>query len=960
MLRLKDIKMKPKLIGLFLLIGLIPMVIGGLWAGRLATRSLMDKSFDQLESVRGIKMHQIEKSFAERKGDMGVLVETVGTLRHEAVNKLIALREIKKNQIEAYFSDRMGDAGVFADNPFIHRAIKDLNGVFQVNGGYAGGKFRGRSNEQYDAPPSYRELHDYYFPVLKNYMERYGYYDLFLMDPEHGDIAFSVTKESDFGQRAEMINSSLRDSWRIAVKEGRVALTDTKPYAPAAGAPAQFVAAPIMEDGKLIGVVALQISLDAVNTIMGQRAGLGDTGETYLVGGDLLMRSDAFKDKEHRSVAASFKNPVKGKVDTVASKAALNGATEAEVIKDYNGNPVLSAYTHAKIGEATWGLLAEIDVAEAFCPKDESGTYYFARYTEMYGYHDLFMINPDGFCFYTVAKEDDYRSNFVNGKYADSGLGRLIARVIKTRTYGVADFEPYAASNNEPCAFIAQPVLNNKGEIEAIAALQLSPEAFNAIMTERTGMGETGETYLIGSDMLMRSDSSLDSQNHTVKASFANPSKGKVDTEAAREALSGKTDRKVISDYNDKPVLSAYAPVQIGETTWAILAEIGQAEVRAPIRTLLFSLLFMGMIMAVIVGFIALMIANGMTRPILKNVQLTRTVADGNLNVTSDVDQKDEIGMLADSMGRMVSNLKTIVVDVKTGSDNVASGSLSLSSASEQLSQGATEQASAAEEASASMEQMTANIQQNAENAQQTEQLAVQAADDAENGGRAVVQTVDAMKEIADKISIIEEISRQTNMLALNAAIEAARAGEHGKGFAVVADAVRKLAERSQAAAAEISNLSVSSVEIAENAGEMLGKIVPDIRKTAELVQEINAASNEQNIGAEQINQALSQLDQVIQQNAAAAEEMSSTAEELSAQAEQLQESVGFFKIDNAVKTPVQTEAAIQLPNETGIKRIPSPSGQRQTVDEIQKGMHIEVSESPAKGDSLDDEFETY
>jgi methyl-accepting chemotaxis protein len=195
---------------------------------------------------------------------------------------------------------------------------------------------------------------------------------------------------------------------------------------------------------------------------------------------------------------------------------------------------------------------------------------------------------------------------------------------------------------------------------------------------------------------------------------------------------------------------------------------------------------------------------------------------------------------------------------------------------------------------------MTSNIRQNADNAMQTEKIAVKSAFAAREGGKAVEETVRAMKEIANKISIIEEIARQTNLLALNAAIEAARAGEHGKGFAVVASEVRKLAERSQKAAAEISHLSGTSVEVAEKAGDLLDKMVPDIQRTADLVQEINAASREQDLGAEQINKAIQQLDQVIQQNASASEEMASTAEELSSQSEQLQNTIGFFRVDNS------------------------------------------------------------
>jgi methyl-accepting chemotaxis protein len=282
-------------------------------------------------------------------------------------------------------------------------------------------------------------------------------------------------------------------------------------------------------------------------------------------------------------------------------------------------------------------------------------------------------------------------------------------------------------------------------------------------------------------------------------------------------------------------------------------------------------------------------------------------VSQGNLMV--ELRERSDNDELMKALIAMVRQLTTVVSQVKSAADNVAAGSVEMSSGADTLSQGASQQAAAAQEASSSMEEMTANIRHSADNAQQTEKIAVKSADDAMAGSRAVIETVAAMQEIAGKITIIEEIARQTNMLALNAAIEAARAGEHGKGFAVVASEVRKLAERSQQAARQISGLSSSSVEVAERAGEMLTRILPDIQKTAELVQEINAASKEQDSGAGHINKAIQQLDQVIQQNASAAEEMASTAEELSAQAEQLQSTVAFFKIGNPLGSPRQVMA---------------------------------------------------
>jgi methyl-accepting chemotaxis protein len=268
-------------------------------------------------------------------------------------------------------------------------------------------------------------------------------------------------------------------------------------------------------------------------------------------------------------------------------------------------------------------------------------------------------------------------------------------------------------------------------------------------------------------------------------------------------------------------------------------------------------------------------------------------ISNGNLTV--DIRERSPQDKLMQALAAMVNGLTRTVSDIRGIAGEVAAASQSISTASIQVSKGASEQAAAAEEASSSMEEMVSNIKQNADNAQQTDKIANKSAKDAQESGKSVLEAVSAMKEIANKISIIEEIARQTNLLALNAAIEAARAGEHGKGFAVVAAEVRKLAERSQKAAAEINQLSSTTLRVSEKSGEMLDKLVPDIQRTAELVQEISAASKEQDTGAEQINKALQQLEKVIQQNASASEEMASTTEELTGQSDQLVSALGFF-----------------------------------------------------------------
>ena len=353
-------------------------------------------------------------------------------------------------------------------------------------------------------------------------------------------------------------------------------------------------------------------------------------------------------------------------------------------------------------------------------------------------------------------------------------------------------------------------------------------------------------------------------------------------------------------------------------------------------------------------------------KQMVENLRQSASVADkiaaGDLTVEpKPLSDKDTLGIALQSM---VQRLRGIISDALSAAHHVSSGSRQLSASSEELSQGATEQASSTEEASSSMEEMASNIKQNADNANQTETIARQSAKDAEASGEAVGKAVKAMETIAEKILIVQEIARQTDLLALNAAVEAARAGEHGRGFAVVASEVRKLAERSQAAAQQISGLSGDTVKAAQQAGDMLTRLVPDIQKTAELVSEISNASREQNAGAAQINLAIQQLDKVTQQNTSAAEEMASTSEELASQAEQLQHAIAYFRLDqthsegSASRKPAagmkKTGHAVNDMHEAIRAAAPSMSGSKQSAKSSGGGFDLDMDEN---GDDLDNRF---
>ncbi|MEE8392289.1 MAG: cache domain-containing protein, partial [Anaerolineae bacterium] len=517
--------MRGKLLLAFLALALTPLVVVSILAYARARSALQDAAFAQLQAVLTIKEYQIEDYLAKKAADVGALLGVAHTLHDEAFDNLLAIHTIKQSQIVSYFAERRADVSTLASDKTVIEALTAFETAVHT------GTIRG---------PVWKAVEQNVGPWLTQYKEAYGYYDLLLIAAD-GDIVYTVEGEPDLGEN--LLTGSLKDSpaakaFQSARRPGRglraVTLQDFELYAPSGGIPAGFVAAPIQQDGRTIGVVALQLGLEHINAIMQDRTGMGQTGEVYLMGPDHRMRSDSSISPDH-TVAASFAGMVgmaglgsasvpaiphpltqEGRedclichgtgiggapqvsdehvgrtdqscrqchietratssgMDTVTSRQALAGESGASVTLGYRGQYVLSAYAPVKVEGLNWAIIAEMDVAEAFVPQAEGAEYdLFTQYAQNYGYPDLFLIAADGYVFHSAARRADYQTNMLVGPYKDSSLGQLVREVMSTGEPGIADFAPYAPSGGEPVAFLAARPVVYQGETELIVVVQL-------------------------------------------------------------------------------------------------------------------------------------------------------------------------------------------------------------------------------------------------------------------------------------------------------------------------------------------------------------------------------------------------------------------------------------------------------------------------------------------------------
>ena len=662
MVSLRDLGLGIKLSIAFLLVGVLPAAVVGLIALTTASDSLSRQAFQQLESVRELKKKQIENVIAESGKDMSVLVGMQTQIRASALKDIENVLKGARDQVESLFQKRFANLALLARDAEVAGALLAFTAAFEP---------QGTRNDN----PKWSAAADRYGSTLTIEASKFGFEDLLLVG-KAGHVVYSNAGEADLGLdlNAETArNSALGKVFGEGLKD--LAVRDYQPYPFADGKQYLLIGIPVIRDGETLGVLVAKLSPDPLNDITRQRQGLGKTGEIYVASkreGRAYFRSDLMTMGDGKYVAGYDATDIAPPYLT----QALSGKKASGIFADSAGHPVIVVASPLAVRGLQWAITVKANLEEALVQTlkgERQDT--LTKYASQMGVGDLLMVYPNGRVYYSVAKGKELGTNLFVGPYRDSGLAKVFQKVLKGPGFQFQDFEPYASSDNLPVAFVAQPVMDGD-VIEYVLAARLALDDINAIMHQREGMGSSGETYLVGSDKRMRSDSFLDPQNRSVQASFAGSiDKNGVETDASRESLAGKTGARVLADYRGNPVLSAYAPIKVGDTVWALIAEIDKAEAFAAVHKLWWLTGVVLLVAITAIALIAWLVTRRITRPLRAAVAVSNRIAEGDLTVAVEVNSKDEIGQLLAAMQTMAAQLKDMVGKVTLATAQVTSAS---------------------------------------------------------------------------------------------------------------------------------------------------------------------------------------------------------------------------------------------------------------------------------------------
>ena len=897
----KNISIKRKLMIAFLLIGLIPMIVTTCISIWQASNNVSEQAYNQLESLRVSKKLALEEY-------SNTIVKQVLTLSSSpnVINGVQNLQSsydsfLWESSAASNIDELRQELAKYYRDEFAHQ-YKTLNSENTVDYNrllkalspeavalqhayiYANPAKIGNKHEQNASSHSakYDKIHADVHPSLRQFLEEFGYYDVFLVDSESSKVVYSVFKELDYATdlvNGPYANSGLAESFKLAnqlTSKDKYVLVDYAQYLPSYDSPASFIASPIYDGNKKVGVLIFQMPLDAISGIMNTRTGMGETGEAYLVGADGLLRSNTYKNPEEYSVEASFKHGQK-----ISSESISQGLKEAGVLQtnNYENIEVLSSYGPVEFGALNWALVVDVEVGELFAALNTlklqiAGLTIFVLIVVMAISLKFSskLVKP-----LVVMKETmvnivetgdfsrrvEVKSNDEIGQSADSFNELLV------------NLEQTIAEVNQAVGSIAEGDFSQRVMAEVHGDLEKLKNGVNAsadtVATTMSSLGELMDALAQGDfDRRMSGELKGDFKDFGLRANRAMES---IDCALASiqqvmsTVVKGNLDSRVDGEL----------PGRLGEMKQSINSSMD-------VLSKIFS----------------------------DTERVLAAVSRGNLNETIVDDFEGIFEKLKDDANRTIAQLTETVTSIKDASSLVRTGANEISQGNLDLSRRTESQAAALEQTSASMEEITSTVKQNADNSKEANELAINTRSQAQAGGEVVNDAIVAMGEInqasnkiSNIISVIDEIAFQTNLLALNAAVEAARAGEQGRGFAVVATEVRNLAGRSASAAKEIKELiedSVTKVEegsrLVNQSGETLEEIMGSVKKVASIIGDITSASQEQALGIEQINKTIVDMDTTTQQNTAMVEEAAAAAESMSEQSNELSELVEFFTVD--------------------------------------------------------------
>ena len=933
---LNRLPFRTRLSAILIVACLVPLSIASVSQIFVAKDAIHEQAFNQLDSLAAVKKGQVESYFAQIRdqvitfSESRMIVDATQDFRsafetleseqavspEELQDYRAAIRDYYSNQFGATYAGRNGSSpNVSALLPSEATSIIAQYRYIADNPNPLGSK------EELDFAPdgsTYAAAHDRYHPIIRNYLRKFGYYDIFLVDPDSGHIVYSVFKEIDYA--TSLIDGPYKDTnFARAFREARalpagdaVALVDFEAYLPSYEAAASFIASPVFENGELQGVLVFQMPVGRINTIMQERTGLGESGETYLIGADLKMRS--------QSRFIEDDTIIKTTVDTQAARAVASGESGSEIISDYRGVPVLSSYLPLNINGLEWGILAEIDSSEAFGPVNTLMSTAAATVAAGIGLALLLAFMVSRSVMNTLGAEPTRLSEVVNA-IANDDLSMEFDDEHEAK--GVyADAQEMQRKLKERIELEEGFLLKRKRIMRALDSVDSSVmiadeenvirwvnESAEAMFTEkearlRTELPNFRVSELLGSSIdVFHKDPSHQSR---MLAALKDTHTSEFEIDGIRMQVNANP----IFD-RDGTRLGTVVEWQDITVERSIETEV-QSVVEAALRGELGARISLegkdGFIRTLSDRVNALM---QVSEEVIQNsVNMFSELSQGNLTkrIEGDYDGmfaklKNDANATADRLGDVVGGIQQSAAMVRNGAEEIASGNTDLSERTER-------QAGSLEQTASSMEEMTATVKQSADNAASANTLAEEARHRASEGGSVVDSAVSAMQEIhassnkiENIIAVIDEIAFQTNLLALNASVEAARAGEQGRGFAVVASEVRNLAGRSATAAREIKELiedSSKKVEegsrLVDESGETLRDIVERVTKVSDIISEMAAASNEQSQGIVEVNESVRQMDDMTQQNAALVEEISAASVSMGTQAAELNRLIDFFQ----------------------------------------------------------------